>query len=103
MNPLDMIWVRDTRPVEALIGRLPYEERSLWRAKKLGGTEHFGWGTDRMIWAVIANAANTKVKGKPLRKSERIEAPRIVERGEKPIKVGGRRMLERMIPPSLRH
>lgn len=98
-----MIWVRDTRPVEALIGRLPYEERSLWRAKKLGGPEHFGWGTDRMIWAVIANAANTKVKGKALRRSERIEPPRIVERGEKPAKMGGRRRLEMMIPPSLRH
>lgn len=79
-----MIWVIDIRPVEALLARIPHEERSLWRAENLGGPDHFGWGLDRMILATIANASNTQVKGKKLRQSERIEAPRVVQKGRRP-------------------
>ncbi len=102
VNPFTMIWVRDTRPVEALIRRLRFEERSLWRARRLGGEEHFGWSIDRMILAIIANAANTRNKGKPLRERERIEAPKVVERGEKPRKRSGRTDWWAMVPPSMR-
>lgn len=102
LDPLTMIWVRDTRPVEALIRRLRFEERSLWRARRLGGEEHFGWSIDRMILAVIANAANTRNKGKALRERERIQAPKVVERGEKPKKRGGRVNWGAMVPPSMR-
>lgn len=102
LDPLTMIWVRDTRPVESLIRRLRFEERSLWRAQRLGGEGHFGWSIDRMILAVIANAANASNKGKPLRKKERIEAPKIIERGMKPKKRGGRYDWASMVPPSMR-
>ena len=102
LDPFTMIWARDTRPVESLIRRLRFEERSLWRAHRLGGEEHFGWSIDRMILATIANAANTRNKGKPLRAKERIEAPKVVERGEKLKKRGGRYNWAALVPPSMR-
>lgn len=102
LDPFTMIWVPNTQSVEALIRRLRFEERSLWRARRLGGEEHFGWSIDRMILAVIANAANTRNKGKALRERERIQAPKVVERGEKPKKRGGRVNWGAMVPPSMR-
>lgn len=98
-----MIWVSDIRLVEALLERIPYEERSLWRAENLGGDDHFGWGLDRMILATIANAANTQVKGKKLRASERIEAPRVVRKGRRP-RAGtpvAQMDLSKLFPPGL--
>lgn len=47
----------------SLLGRLNYEPKSMYRAKILGGPEHFGWGTTEYYLATLGDLlqVNTSV------------------------------------------
>lgn len=46
----------------------------------LGSETHFGWSLDTYLLAAITNAANTKVKGKKLTPTQRVEPPKVIKK-----------------------
>ncbi len=68
----------------ALLGRLPYEPWSMYRAMESGGTEHLGWGEllHRVTDLVDALQVNTAVTaaapaGKKPKKTKPIQRPKV--------------------------
>lgn len=78
-----MVWVDDLRPVETLLERVKYEERSLYRAVALGNDALFGWGNEAYLLAGVVNGVNTQVKGKRLTASQRVNPPQPVKKKKK--------------------
>ena len=72
-----MVWVDDLRPVQALLGRVQYEERSLFRALELGNSDLFGWG-------------------KRLTASQRVTPPQPVKQKKERVGVDMRQPVEKM-------
>lgn len=75
------MWSQDLRLFLALLDRIRFEERSLYRAKMmLGNEENFGWALETYLLTAITNAVNTQVKGKKLAPSQRVNTPRIIRK-----------------------
>lgn len=91
-----MVWVEDLRPVRALLGRVQYEERSLFRALELGDSALFGWGNEAYLLAGVVNGVNTQVKGKRLTASQRVNPPRPVKQKTERVGVDMRQPVEKM-------
>lgn len=91
-----MVWVEDLRPVHALLGRVQYEERSLFRALELGNSDLFGWGNEAYLLAGVVNGVNTQVKGKRLTASQRVNPPQPVKKKKERVGVDMRQPVEKM-------
>ena len=91
-----MVWVEDLRPVQALLGRVQYEERSLFRALELGNSDLFGWGSEAYLLAGVVNGVNTQVKGKRLTASQRVTPPQPVKQKKERVGVDMRQPVEKM-------
>ena len=91
-----MIWVDDLRPVQALLGRVQYEERSLFRALELGSSDLFGWGNEAYLLAGVVNGVNTQVKGKRLTASQRVNPPQSIKQKKERVGVDMRQPVEKM-------
>lgn len=91
-----MIWVEDLCPVRALLRRVQYEERSLFRALELGDSALFGWGKEAYLLAGVVNGVNTQVKGKRLTASQRVNPPQPVKQKKERVGVDMRQPVEKM-------
>lgn len=91
-----MVWCEDLRPVQALLGRVQYEERSLFRALELGNSDLFGWGNEAYLLAGVVNGVNTQVKGKRLTASQRVNPPQPVKKKKERVGVDMRQPVEKM-------
>lgn len=91
-----MVWVEDLRPVQALLERVKYEERSLYRAVALGNDGLFGWGNEAYLLAGVVNGVNTQVKGKRLTASQRVNPPQPVKQKKERVGVDMRQPVEKM-------
>ena len=69
----EWVWRPDVRLLVGLIERLPYEPRSMYRARSLGDDTWFGWTTeaallaemvDMQAFAAAAAAVNKKARHK---------------------------------------
>ena len=69
----EWVWRPDVRLLVGLIERLPYEPRSMYRARSLGDDDWFGWTTeaallaemvDMQAFAAAAAAVNKKARHK---------------------------------------
>lgn len=69
----EWVWRPDVRLLVGLIERLPYEPRSMYRARSLGDDAWFGWTTeaallaemvDMQAFAAAAAAVNKKARHK---------------------------------------
>lgn len=72
----------DVRRGFALVERLKISPDSVWRAKKLGTLDHFGWDTTAYLVAGLIDAVNNQTKATAQRKAslkskERIERPKV--------------------------
>lgn len=66
--------------LEQCIGRLPYEPRSLWRARELGDEKWLGWDLHTALSADLIDALNFQTSATAVNKKARLKHP--VERPE---------------------